>query len=272
MKAIVWQERYSCNFRCPYCTIHSMKRREGSGIMRPWQDWVSAFNRLDPQIMDITGGEPFMNPNLVDIIQGLNCKLGLTTNLSQSILRFVQEVSPQKVVSMTLSYHPSQAMTQEAFIGKVLLLANRGFSVNVNFVAHPEQMFLIPAVRHLFEGMGVRFHVDPYAEDNQNRFNYSDKEKQFLAPFVGKDREFRIKDVEKNVLCSGGRNYLQVDPDGFAYRCMTLHLTKGEPIGNILDNDFKPNDKDEFCSMADLCGGCDRDKVNISPAKETPNA
>ena len=265
MRAIVWQERYACNFKCPYCTIHAMKR--AGNIQATWQDWVKAFNRLDPEIMDITGGEPFLNKNLVDIINGLNCKIGLTTNLSQSILEFVQKVSPRKVISMTLSYHPSQGMTQEAFIGKVLLLAHRGFSLNVNFVAHPEQMFLIPAVRHLFEGMGVRFHVDPYAEDNQNRFQYSDVEKNFLAPFVEKDREFRIKDVEKTVNCSGGRNYLQVDPDGFAYRCMTMHLTTGEPIGNILDETFAPLKEDAICHMADLCGGCDRDKVTITPAK-----
>lgn len=266
MKAIVWQERYACNFRCPYCTIHSMKRK--GHVEAGWQDWVNSFNRIHPQILDITGGEPFLNKNLVDIINGINSKIGLTTNLSQNILPFVQKVDPEKIVNMTLSYHPSQAMTQEAFIGKVLLLANRGFNVNVNFVAHPEQMYLIPAVRHLFEGMGIRFHVDPYAEDNQNRFQYTDKEKQFLAPFVGADREFRIKDVEKTVNCSGGRNYLQVDPDGFAYRCMTMHLTTGEPIGNILDETFKANEKDEICSMADLCGGCDRDKVTITPAKE----
>jgi MoaA/NifB/PqqE/SkfB family radical SAM enzyme len=240
-------------------------KRTGN-VVATWQDWVNAFNRIGPQIMDITGGEPFMNKNLVDIINGLSCKIGLTTNLSQNILEFVQKVSPSKVVSITVSYHPSQVMTQEAFIGKALLLANRGFNVTVNFVAHPEQLFLIPAARALFESMGLRFHVDPFATDNQNRFEYSDREKQFLAPFVQADREFRIKDVQKNVKCSGGRNYLQVDPDGFAYRCMTMHLTHEAPLGNILDPLFKVNKSDAPCSIADLCGGCDRDKVTISNA------
>ena len=265
MKAIVWQERYACNFKCPYCTIHAMKRK--GNVLASRENWVSAFNRLKPDIMDITGGEPFLNKNLIDIINGLSCRIGLTTNLSQPILDFVEKVSPSKVVSMTLSYHPSQsAITQEQFVGKVLLLANRGFKVTVNFVAFPEQMFLIPAAKGLFEGMGVRFHVDPYAQDNQGRFQYSAKEMNFLSQFVEKDREFRIKQVEKEVNCSAGRDYIQVDPDGFAYRCMTLHLMTGEPIGNILDESFKLND-DDICRMADLCGGCDRDKATLTPLR-----
>ena len=265
MKAIVWQERYSCNFKCPYCGIWPLKSR--GDIKASWQDWVAAFNRLKPGVIDITGGEPFLNKNLIDIVNGLETTVAITTNLSQPLLAFAQNVSPRKVISMTLSYHPSMTMTQEAFIGKAILLANRGFHVTVNFVAYPEQMYLIPALKGLFETIGIPFHVDPYAEDNQLRYAYTEKENKFLSQFVNQDRAFRVKDVEKHVTCSGGRDYIQVDPDGFAYRCMTMNLRKEPPIGNILDKTFRLNDKNETCGIGDLCGGCDRDKCTIVPVK-----
>jgi len=270
MKAIVWQERYRCNFSCPYCGIYSLKSR--GDIKATWQEWVEAFNRLKPGVIDITGGEPFLNKNLIDIVNGLDTTVAITTNLSQTVLEFAQNVSPNKVISMTLSYHPSQGLSQEAFVGKVLLLANRGFNVTINFVAYPEQIYLIPALKGLFEGIGLRFHVDPYAENNQLRFKYSERENIFLSQFVNQDRAFRVHDVEKVVTCSGGRDYIQVDPDGFAYRCMTMNLRKESPIGNILDKTFKLNDKDETCGIGDLCGGCDRDKCTIIPIKTVNNA
>ena len=247
-----------------------MKNR--GDIKATWQEWVDAFNRLKPGVIDITGGEPFLNKNLIDIVNGLETTVAITTNLSQPILEFAQKVSPSKVISMTLSYHPSQSLSQEAFVGKVLLLANRGFNVTINFVAYPEQIYLIPAIKNLFEGIGIRFHVDPYAEDNQLRFKYSERENRFLSQFVNPDRAFRVNDVDKIVTCSGGRDYIQVDPDGFAYRCMTMNLRKESPIGNILDKTFKLNTSDEICYTGDLCGGCDRDKCTILSAKASAHA
>jgi sulfatase maturation enzyme AslB (radical SAM superfamily) len=140
---------------------------------------------------------------------------------------------------------------------------NRGFNVNVNFVAHPEQLYLIPMMRAYFEGAGIRFHVDPFAEEKNSRFVYSVLEKSFLNTYVGQDRAFRIQWQDPNVVCTGGHDYLQVDPDGNAYRCMTQHLVGVSPIGNILDKDFVPNKESMACNMADQCGGCDRDKVTI---------
>jgi radical SAM protein with 4Fe4S-binding SPASM domain len=238
-------------------------------VKATWQDWAAAFNRLKPSVLDITGGEPFLNKNLVDILEALDPKIrvGITTNLTQPIHDFVKRISPSKVFSMTLSYHPSQSViTRDAFIGKAMLLAKSGFHVCVNFVAYPEQMYLIPIFKGLFESCGIRFHVDPYGIDNLGPYPYSDAEKTFLAPFIERDRQFRIDKVDPVVRCSGGRDYMLVDPDGYAFRCWALHIAKEPPFGNILDGTFQEMKEDSICSMSGVCGGCDRDKVTISNA------
>lgn len=244
-------------------------------IKATWQDWVAAFNRIKPETLDITGGEPFLNKNLVDILGALDKKIrvGITTNLTQSIMEFVEKISPNQVFSMTLSYHPSQtAITRDAFLGKAMLLERRGFKVCVNFVAHPEQMFMIPALKAIVESCGIRFHVDPYGIDNLGQYPYSQSDIEFLSPFVDKDRQFRIKSNRGPVKCSGGRDYMLVDPDGYAFRCWALHLATEPAFGNILDGTFEPFREDSLCSMSGVCGGCDRDKVTITPVKAAVHA
>ena len=238
-------------------------------VKATWQEWAAAFNRINPDVLDITGGEPFLNKNLVDILGALNpsIKVGITTNLTQPIMEFVEKISPKQVFSMTLSYHPSQtAITRDAFIGKAMYLARSGFYVCVNFVAYPEQMHLIPIFKGLFESCGIRFHVDPYGIDNLGPYQYSPKDREFLAPYIGDDRKFRVSPVPSVVKCSGGRDYMLVDPDGYAFRCWALHLAKESAFGNILDGTFEPFTHDTVCSMSGVCGGCDRDKVTISNA------
>ena len=269
LKSVVWQERYKCNFKCPYCEVI----RRPQPDLPTWEKWVSAFNRIRPQVLDITGGEPFLNKNIVDIINGLSDQtaIGITSNLSQDIQRYADEVSPKKVISMTASYHPSQKdLTREMFLGKVLLLMSRGFHVTVNFVAYPQQMFLIPGLAKYFQSHGIRFHVDPFAEEGNELHKYTDQERKFLAPYVGSDRDQRITDkpADRFVNCSGGRDYIQVDPAGNAYRCMTYQFQNIAPFGNILDENFKLYETDTFCSMGHLCGGCDKDKVKKTTVKD----
>ena len=116
MKAIVWQERYRCNFSCPYCGIYSLKSR--GDIKATWQEWVEAFNRLKPGVIDITGGEPFLNKNLIDIVNGLDTTVAITTNLSQTVLEFAQNVSPNKVISMTLPITRARVFLRKRLLGR----------------------------------------------------------------------------------------------------------------------------------------------------------
>lgn len=238
------------------------------GELPKWEACIEAFNKLAPQTLDITGGEPFLNPNLVDIINGLTevPRIGITTNLSQDMRRFVQECSPSKVISVTLSYHPSQRMVTEAFIGKALLLQQRGFNITVNFVSFPEQMYLVPSTRQLFERMGIRFHVDPFMQEaHEAPYHYTEAESRFLRPFIEDDRAYRVDGVTDSVVCcSAGKDYLQVSPEGDAYRCMIHHLHEKQPMGNIFDAAFRLFEEDELCGDYGTCAGCDKDKITIT--------
>jgi len=268
-----------CNMKCPYC-IHGKLQKAGRDFaiepFKPAEEWAKAINRINPKLLDFTGGEPFLQPNFVKLLEDLNSdiKVGLTTNASCDLTGFVQKISPAKVVSITCSFHPTSFVSFDMLLGKVLMLKHRGFNVSVNYVAYPEQLFLIPQYVQRFAVLGVRFHIDPYMQGDDiegEKYIFSDNEKQFITTFAGQDRpvSYDLKENNKPVLCSAGKTHLSIHPNGDAWRCLNDRFNHKEEkrIGNIFDENFKTYEEDQMCYEHYRCCGCDRDKVTVSESK-----
>lgn len=250
---------------CHYCW-QRQGNKNGEYIPTAFIDsemWIEALNRIGFEIIDISGGEPFLQPGIIEILKRVKGKIGITSNLTMPMAEFVSEVSPDKVVSITASYHPSQTLGFDQFIGRVLLLKAKGFNITVNFVGHPDQMYLIPALKKNIDGLGVRFHVDPYVP-YLKPYPFSDQEKEFLSKFVGSDREHYLKEAKISTKkCSAGKTHLHIQPNGDAYRCYTDFVQKKPKIGNIFEKSFRGSSGDGDCSIWSKCLGCDKDKVEI---------
>jgi radical SAM protein with 4Fe4S-binding SPASM domain len=263
----VWFISMTCNFDCPYCH-EAQNQKNGKPSLIGFIDserWIEAWNRLNPNVLDITGGEPFLQPGFMELLNKLNgnIKIAITTNLSNDLTNFVQKISPKKVFSITCSFHPtSKIINTEMFIGKCLLLKNRGFNISVNFVGYPEQMWLIPKYKKMFNKHNIKFHLNPYIATPYNPYIFSDKEIRFLKKYTKKDRS-NFFDIKKYpVLCSAGYNHINVQPNGDVYRCI-VEKAKGFKMGNIFDPNFKLEKKWNYCESFYCCSGCDRDKVRI---------
>jgi len=267
LKSVVWYITEACGNRCPYCFFVQSEKTPAPFIDS--EKWVEAWNRLKPERLDITGGEPFFQPGFLALLEGLDDSIhvAITTSLQKvplenSYALFAQRISPKKVDSMTISYHPScQEWAQ--WKGKALLLKNRGFSLTCNFVGFPEQMYLIPSVKKDVEEMGIRFHLDPYWPGPKIPFEPTAEEKAYLMGFTGADRTLTLNRDEvqhKPCFCDAGMTHIQVAPDGTAKRCGTL----GASIGNILDPIFKLFDEAGQCDCPWMCQSCDRDKTQPS--------
>jgi len=259
-----------CNNRCPYCLTVQTNDPMQKVPFRPYKDWVEVWNRFEGNLLlDVVGGEPFLLPGFVDLINELNdhVKVAITTNLKCDLTEFVQKVSPQKVVSMTASLHPSSSMNVESFLGKIQLLKNRGFHLVVNYVAYPEQLWMIPHFKKLVEDAGVIFHVDPYGPGPKRPYTLSDKELKFLKQFVGIDRGDFFNHEWKTYQCSGGMNLFSTLPNGDTYTCVTGRYQESNRVGNVFDPNFKPSEKPVICRTIS-CAGCDLDKVTRIPVDE----
>ena len=279
LHSAVWFMTWKCNMRCTYCWE---VQRIDAGELKPekltsYLDWLEPWNRLRPQILDISGGEPFLQADFIEFLQQLDAdiRVSVTTNLSHDITRFVQEIPASRIQSMTCSLHPSQRnLPFDQFAGRVLLLKNRGFKLTVNFVAWPEQIWLIPKYKAYFEEqIGVAFHVDPYFPTPTHPFEWTQKELNFLEPYVGADRQHWFEqDARHQVLCSGGLEHISVQPNGDIYRCMTDPTQGIGPLGNLKDPSFRLNQSVTACDVHHLCHGCDKDKIRAFPVGSVGNA
>lgn len=103
---IDWILTTECNLNCPYCLMGNHGQRARAPVID-----VSFIERLPKSatfLFHLTGGEPFLVPNLPEICQTLqSCQqwVSINTNLVSSVDHFIQEVSPLQVAYINCSVH-----------------------------------------------------------------------------------------------------------------------------------------------------------------------
>jgi hypothetical protein len=70
-------------------------------------------------------------------------------------------------------------------------------------------------------------------------------------------------DVPHTVLCSGGVDHINVQPDGSAWRCVLERQLAINPLGNVFEPGFDLLTSPLQCSESWQCPACDRDKITI---------
>jgi len=203
----------------------------------------------------ITGGEPSLYPNFIELVDELSKihTVKVTSQLSGDIYTFARKINPERVV-LDMNFHPMEAKL-EPFIRKVLALKKRGFSGGVCYLAYPPQMDRIEYYRDKFEEKGINFALAAFwGEYNGKKYpeGYSEEEKKMIAPYIGDpDRiKYHLEGRKtKGKLCRAGYCYASIKADGAVTRCGPL---SHKPIGNIFDKDFKLLEKPEPCE-AEVC-------------------
>lgn len=244
-----------CNLNCEYCINYFglghkyVQYKELTG-----EEWVRALNRLvsrDDLPVTLQGGEPGLHPDFITIIKNLKSelKIDILTNLCFDVDKFIQEIPPQRLkreapyASIRVSYHP-QHMDLRELIEKVKKLQKAGFSIGIYGVLHPAFDKKILEAQEQCRNLGIDFRT-----------------KEFLGVYKGKlYGTYRYHDAVMNPVrkwCLCRTTELLIAPDGNVYRCHHDLYKKFPPIGNILDPDFKIEDRFRECSEYGDCNPCD---------------
>ena len=105
---IIWQITSDCTYHCEYCPKELHEGTSKEIDLKDFEKFLGLFK--DRKIvMTITGGEPTIHPQFLEIINLLkekNIKTVVDSNLSRS-LRFYQEAGPL-VDNWCVTLHPSQ--------------------------------------------------------------------------------------------------------------------------------------------------------------------
>jgi len=297
--SICWMCTWRCNLKCQYCGVYHI--REGhmpgpeggslAGEFRekdakvPYQSWIDAFNKLDgPAVIDISGGEPFLFPNMFEIIEGTEeyHQWAITSNLCASTVEQLLSLPKNRIKGMTASFHLCNP-DHEGFFTKIGALADYGIPLNVNFVAHPSQLSYVKAIhRRVVDDMGIALTLEPYSGGDVVPFRgYNKKELDFLGNYWGceiftndegksfaqqsRDIRERMLEPEKQevVHCNAGVTRFMIAPDGTMYPCNVMYMkARDKAIGNFL-GEWKLHREFHRCALPCTCGGDAENVVRV---------
>jgi MoaA/NifB/PqqE/SkfB family radical SAM enzyme len=243
----------ACNLTCSYCINHlsgnAVKKRFLKG-----PEWLERLNRLELSStipLTIQGGEPTTHPHFYDIINGINksTALDLLTNVQFDTNEFIERIPSErfrrdsKYASIRVSFHP-ETMDQQKTLTKVIKLQEAGFSIGIFGIAHPKDISALEE----FRTQCVYHNID---------FRYKD----FLGTFEDKVfGEYKYPDSvfqnnTSNCLCKTSE--LLIAPDGKIHRCHHDLYNNINPQGDLVDHNFKIEDKFLACDKFGKCNPCD---------------
>lgn len=261
-----WDVHYRCNYKCSYCNAQKPEQEDfiEARYLRvdKWVEiWSEIYNKYGSCEIQLTGGEPFIYPGIIDLITQLSKihTLEFSTNLSWDVEPFLKNIAPDRA-RVGVSFHPEFA-DFNLFLDKALKLKNSGFEVWVNYVAHPSILEGMPEYKCAVENSGMHFSILPFTGVFKNRSypeGYLDSERQIMdtedkVNIVNKKTMLwkvgEQKNATKGKLCRMGQMYAKIHPNGQAYRCCGMGSST---LGNLVDGTFELLDEPLSCE----CGQC----------------
>lgn len=270
-----WDITYECNYRCSYCNIihgrFPCRPGQEKGpyvILNEWKEiWDRIFEKYYTGVIRLSGGEPSIYPNFIDLVAMLSEKyvVEITTNLSFDINSFLNKTEPDNIC-IAASLHP-EFIEFEKFLDRLLLLYNRGYHVSICFVAYPPHLEQMEMFKETAEQKGIFFNVSPLLGKFEGRIypqSYTDTERKYLERITSNSSlnteintqwyQYKINKEEntdtRGKLCRMGQMYAKILPNGDVTRCC---MTTSGDLGNIFDEDFELLDRSQPCEVDTMC-------------------
>jgi len=251
-----WNMLYACNYRCPCCFFdgkwEEYSKRTVYKTVKEWMKyWKRIYEYYGRVFIVITGGEPFIYPDFINLIKNLSeihYPINISTNGSGDLNNFVKEIDPGKVF-LALAFHPDFSELKD-ILAKVKFLKDSRFSIDyINFCAYPPYLDKLDKYVEETEKAGEKLKVIPYC-GTYNSVSYPDGYTKDQKEKLGINEVWEKNVTKKGILCAAGYKTALIFPDGDVARCGQI----GEKfiIGKIFTNDFELLDKPLPCE-ADMC-------------------
>jgi len=257
---ILWMINTSCNLNCEYCfEKNTLQKGITNDVFFSVKQICEAFNNTNRKwLILISGGEPFLYPNIYDILTGLtiNNHIQITTNLMVcDVEKLIDAVHPSKLLMISASYHVMTKRNQKEknnFINKCIRLKNAGFNVLVNYVSYPPlleriDMDYLELIDSGIENFSVLTFRGKY---NGQLFpeSYSSKQFSLIEKYAFDSAEMKFARGHTNFhsyLCEAGHSYFSMDKYGNIKRCGTIN----KPYGNLFMGTFYSDRKLMPCTV-----------------------
>lgn len=257
-----WDIHYRCNYRCPYCWFYGKWaeiNRENSypSLKKVIDSWKNIRSNYGSVKIAITGGEPFLYPDFLQLIKELSQmhKIEIISNLSVDIGEFVKSVN-QANVRINPSFHPLFADIDK-FIDRVLVLKDAQMTESISYLSWPPQIQRLSYYQDRFGKVGINLSLQSFFGEHKGlRYpdGYTGEEKGIIMPNIGNrgGKPFQTEPiVTRGRSCAAGRRYGVIHPDGKVLRCGGIN-SEDSIVGNLFNENFKLLDKSLPCA-SEIC-------------------
>lgn len=259
---IIWCINRKCNFNCKYCHFASNEQETQFDV----GTIKNSFNRDNKKWhIVVTGGEPLLKNDIIDIFEALSEKhtLFVNTNLSLSenkLRELVDRVHTHKV-GMNIAIHVEErekidkAFTE--FLKKIEILKSAGVLFFVSYVFYPPLIHRVDEDFKFFKSHGIdKLTLKPFFglyNDMMYPKAYNETEREYLNKYYLP--EYDLGDnapatTFKGNVCFAGQRTFYINEHGIARRCEN----STETYGNFFDKSFTPDKNPKLCNEeASLC-------------------
>jgi MoaA/NifB/PqqE/SkfB family radical SAM enzyme len=249
---ITWQINKKCNFQCEYC--FQWKNNKPLSPISP-VNLSKSIDFLDKEcLIHITGGEPFLEKNIIDICEEITRKhyISLNTNLStKNIYDYADIIDPARSLFISAGIHITERektdVNLSSFIDKILYLQKKGFNIIANYVAFPSLLGRIKSDFAFLKSNGIqKVRVKIFRGVYKERYyphSFSPDEKKFIEDLDADYPEFEIlrkSHVYYGRLCQAGQKFFIMDRNGNLKRCSSLSRRYGNLFNKSVQFDSKP--------------------------------
>lgn len=272
---INWEITQQCNFNCSYCSGYTTVNKSPVNKIYTPQQINEFFNNTNRNwLILITGGEPFLYPEFVEICKLLtiNHHLQITSNLSHSAVKeFANLINPKKVFNISASYHHeirNNTTLKDDFLNSCIELQQKGFPVLVNIIAHPKYFNNLENDIRFFQNNGLETIVFGFRGTYNDKVypqSFNTDELEIIKKYSLDDTEIKIALNQLNfygTYCEAGVNYFGVKQNGDIIRCYSLPNT----IGNLYNGNFPVNNKIKPC-ISHQCIDCYNGVASVTNKK-----
>jgi mycofactocin radical SAM maturase len=265
---ITWEVTLGCNLFCDHCLSGS-----GPGHQRPEEltteearEFVAELDEMDVFQVNIGGGEPFVRPDCMELLEALTdreistCVSTNGTQLDEETLDRLEAMDPLFLqVSMDGLRPENDAIRGEGVFDQVVdaleRLEERDIGTTVNTVVTRQNVYDLPEILALAEDHGAglrlnRFRPSGRGEDAWDHFRLDRERIEFLHEWLSEHPGVRTGDsffylnalgeVRNDTLkeCGAGSMTCLVDPVGDVYPCAFTQWD-GLASGNVRDDGFR---------------------------------
>jgi len=257
-----WIINYSCNYRCPYCVFepcreYVLKKEKYFSKEQILSAWAHIRDKYGEAIIDISGGEPTIYPDFLNIVKELSTlhRISLNTNLSIAADYIINNLDSSRV-SLSVSFQPFfEKITDMA--SKLNLLKTMHWNIQVACVAWPP---LINNLENYYAFLrSFNFKAIPFRGVYDGKiypFDYTPEEKDIIDKYIARREGVKFSTEPAKVngrICRAGQIFANIMPNGEVLRCGSGQelIYKNFFDGNFAFLDRPASCKAEYCDCLD---------------------